>query len=137
MSNFLRLYKKVQDNMNKRAPVEKKNPSTFEKDKEDHSKCYLSYPKPPVLDMKWQTRDINVVERANTEKFSKLGNIVTLLRFLKLFFDDILVDMIFGYTKLYNHREKADISFDTTNERIWLFLSMLPLSLVGAIAFRP
>ena len=26
----------------------------FEKDKKDQSKCYLSYPKPPVLDMKWE-----------------------------------------------------------------------------------
>ena len=36
---------------------------------------------------------------------------VTLLRLLKLFFDDVLVDMIFGYTKFYSHIEKADISF--------------------------
>ena len=78
--------------------------------------------------MKCQTRDINVVERAKTENFSKLDNIVTPLRLLELFFDDVLVDMIVGYTKLYSHREKADISFETTNEKIWLFLSMLLLS---------
>ena len=29
-----------------------KKPLTFEKDKEDQSKYYLSYPKPPVLDIK-------------------------------------------------------------------------------------
>ena len=57
-----------------------------------------------------------------------LDDIVTLLRLLKLFFDDILVDMIFGYTKLHSHREKANISFEITNERIRLFSSMLLLS---------
>ena len=31
---------------------------TLEKDKEDQSKFYLSYPKSPVLDMKWANRDI-------------------------------------------------------------------------------
>ena len=53
---------------------------------------------------------------------------MTLFRLLKLFFDDVLVDMIFGYTKLYSHRERADISFEITNEQIRLFSSMLLLS---------
>ena len=75
-----------------------KEPSTLEK--EDQSK-YLNYPKPPVLDMKWENCDIKVVELENTPKFSKLDEIVTPLRLLGLFFDDILVDM-FGYTKLFN-----------------------------------
>ena len=57
-----------------------------------------------------------------------LDDIVTLLRLLKLLFDDILVDMIFGYTKLHSHREKANISFEITNEKIRLFSSMLLLS---------
>ena len=74
------------------------------------------------------TRDIDVVERADTGKFSKLDNIVTPLRLLELFFDDVLLDMIVGYTKLCSHRQKADISFETTNEKIWLFLSMLLVS---------
>ena len=78
--------------------------------------------------MKWETRDIDVVEPVNTGKFTKLDNIVTPLRLLELFFDDVLVDMIVGYTKLYSHRQKADISFETTNENMWLFLSMLLLS---------
>ena len=78
--------------------------------------------------MKWEICDIYVVERANISKFSKLIDRVTPLRLLKLFFDDVLVDMIVGYTKLYNHREKADISFQITNEKIHLFLSMLLLS---------
>ena len=38
---------------------------TLEKAKEDQSKYYLSYPKPPVLDIKWANSDINVVEWAN------------------------------------------------------------------------
>ena len=33
----------------------------------------------------------------------------------ELFFDDALVDMIVGYTKLYRHKEKADTSFEITN----------------------
>ena len=78
--------------------------------------------------MKWETRDIDVVERANTEKFSKLDNIVTPLRLLELFFDDVLVDMIVGYTKLHSHRERADIGFEITKEKIRFILSMLLLS---------
>ena len=41
---------------------------------------------------------------------------VTLPRRLKLFFDDVLVDMVFGNTKFYSHREKADISFEISKE---------------------
>ena len=78
--------------------------------------------------MKWETSDINVVERPNTEKFSKIDNIVTALRLLELLFHDALVDMIVGYTKLYSHREKTDISFEIANEKICLFLSMLLIS---------
>ena len=58
----------------------------LEKDKEDQSKYYLSYPKPPVLDIKWANRDINVVEWANIPKFSALDDLVTPLRLLELFF---------------------------------------------------
>ena len=77
--------------------------------------------------MKWETSDIDVVERANNEKFSKLDNGVTSFRLLELLFDDVLVDMIVGYTKLYSHREKVDISFEITNEKLRLFLNMLLL----------
>ena len=56
--------------------------------------------KPPVLDIKWENHDINVAARANILKFSKLDDIVTPLRLLELFFDDVLVDMIVGYAKL-------------------------------------
>ena len=58
----------------------------LEKDKEDQSKYYLSYPKPPVLDMKSANRDINVVEWANIPNISALDDLVTLLRLLELFF---------------------------------------------------
>ena len=61
-------------------------------------------------------------------KFSKLDDIVTPPRLLELLFDDVLVDMIFGFTKLYSHREKAGISFEITNEKVRLFLRMLLLS---------
>ena len=71
--------------MLKRAAVEKE-PLTLEKDKEDQSKYYLSYPKPPVLDMKSANRDINVVEWENITKFSAPDDLVTPLRLLKLFF---------------------------------------------------
>ena len=57
-----------------------------------------------------------------------LDHIVTHLRLLKLLFDYVLVCMIFGYTELYSHREKADISFVITNEKISLFSSMVLLS---------
>ena len=53
---------------------------------------------------------------------------MTPLRLFELFFDDVLVDMIVGYTKLHSHREKADISFEITNEKIHLLLGMLLLS---------
>ena len=53
---------------------------------------------------------------------------MTPLRLLKLFLDDILVDMIVGYAKLHSHRAKADISFEIPNEKNCLFLSMLLLS---------
>ena len=78
---------------------------------------YLNYPQWPVLDMKWENRDINIVERANIPKFSKPDDIVTPLTLLKLFFDDVLVDKIVDYTKLYSHREKADFIFEITNEK--------------------
>ena len=98
---FKGLNQKAQENISKRAAVEKE-PSTLEKDKEDQSKHYFSYPKLPVKDIQWENRDINVVEWANITKFSKLDNLVTPLRLLGLFFDDILVDMIAGSTKLYS-----------------------------------
>ena len=44
--------------------------------------------------MEWENLDINVVEWAKVLKFSKLKDIVTPLRLLELFFDDVLVDMI-------------------------------------------
>ena len=64
------------------------------KDKEDLSKNYLSYSKLPVLDMKWENCDINVVDQTNISNFSKIGYVMTPLRLLELSFDDVLVDML-------------------------------------------
>ena len=71
---------------------------------------------------------MTIVEWPNIQKFSTLDDIVAPLRLLELLFDDVLVDIIFGYTKLHSHREKAGISFEITKEKIRLFLSMLLLS---------
>ena len=68
-----------------------------------------------------------MAKQVNIPKFSKLDDIVTPLRVSELFFDNVLVDIIVGYTKLYSHREKADISFEITNEKN-------PLILKNAIA---
>ena len=46
-----------------------KEPLTLEKDKIDQSKYHLSCLKPPVTDMKWKNRDIDVIEWANSPKF--------------------------------------------------------------------
>ena len=62
------------------------------------------------------------------EQFSKLNDTVALLTILELFFDDVLVNMIAGNTKLYSHKEEAYISFEYTNKKILLFLSMLLLN---------
>ena len=59
---------------------------TLEKDKENYSKYYVSYPKPLVLDKKWANRDMNVIEWANIPKFSALDDLVTPLRLLESFF---------------------------------------------------
>ena len=93
--------------------------------KEGYRKGDLSYPKHLVLYIEWENRDINVVERANTKKFSKLNNIMTPLILLKFFSEDVLGDMIVGYTKLYNHRGKPILMFEVTNEKVRFFLSML------------
>ena len=58
----------------------------LEKNKEDQSKYYLSYPNPPVLDTKSANCDINVVEWANFPKFSALDDLVTPVRLPELFF---------------------------------------------------
>ena len=62
--------------------------------------------------MKWKNRDINVEEQANISQFSKLDDTGTLLRLFEQFFIDVLVDMIVGYTTLYDQREKGNISFE-------------------------
>ena len=78
--------------------------------------------------MKRGNSDINIVEQANIPKCSKLSDIGTPLRLFELFFDDALVDMVVGYTKLHVHKEKVDTSFEITNEIFRLSLGMLLLS---------
>ena len=53
---------------------------------------------------------------------------MTPLKFLESFFDNALVVLIGGYTKLYSYREKAGTSFEITNETFCLVLGMLLLS---------
>ena len=61
---------------------------------------------------------------------------VTPLGLFILFFNDVLVDMTFDYTKLYCHREKVSISFEITNEKIHFVLSMLLLSGCHKLPYR-
>ena len=77
--------------------------------------------------MKRGNCDNHVVEQVNVSKFSKLDDRGTSLRLFESFFNDALVDMIIGCTKLYSHREKADTSFEITDEIFCLFLEMLLL----------
>ena len=78
--------------------------------------------------MKWENHDINVVEQANIQKFSKLDDIGTLRKLFESLFDDTLVDMIFGSTKSYDNREKAHTSFEITNKTfLGIFLGILLL----------
>ena len=102
----------------------------LEKYEKDQSKYCLTYPKLFVLEIKWENGNINFAEWANIAKFSKLDDIMTPLRLLKLFFEDVLVNLTFCYIKLYSYREKADISFEITNEKIFLFLTILLLLLL-------
>ena len=102
----------------------------LEKYEEDQNKYCLSYPKLLVLKVKWENGNINFVEWANIAKFSKLDDIMTPLRLLKLFFEDVLVNLTFRYIKLYSYREKADIIFKISNEKIFLFLTILLLLLL-------
>ena len=83
---------------------------TLEKDKEDQSKYYLSYPKPSVLDMKWENRDIvcRMVKHSKFSSFNKwrLGeNIV--LRLMKCVTPrvsfDIFMDNYFTFFRLLTH----------------------------------
>ena len=55
---------------------------------------------------------------------------MTALRFSKLFFDDALVSMILGYTKLYSHGKKEDISWD--HIKVQKKENSLPISSMGS-----
>ena len=62
--------------------------------------------------MKWENRDIDVLEQTDIPQFSKLDDIGTPLRLFESFFVNMLVDMIVGCIKLYGHREKADTNLE-------------------------
>ena len=93
--------------------------------------------------MQWENRDTNIVEQASIAKFSKLDDIGTPLRLFELFFDDALIDMIVGYTKLHDNREKSETSFQINNETFRLSLacyylvSLLRFYTVKCIARQP
>ena len=53
--------------------------------------------------MEWGNRDTKFVEQVNILTFSKL------LSYSESFFHDAIVYIFVGYTKLYDHREKADV----------------------------
>ena len=63
--------------------------------------------------MKWENRDINVLQQANIPQFNRLDDIGTPLKPFKSLFVNLLFNMIVGYTKLYGHREKADTSLES------------------------
>lgn len=46
----------------------------LESNKEVQNQYYFSYPKPPILDVKEENRDIIVAERANIKKVPLLQN---------------------------------------------------------------
>ena len=62
--------------------------------------------------MKWENRDIIVLEQTNIPQFSKLDDIGIPHRLFESFFVNMLVDIIVGYIKLYGHRQKADTSLE-------------------------
>ena len=57
-------------------------------EKKGRPKYFQNYPNPPLLDMKLENRDINVVEQANIPQFSKLNDIGSPLRPFESFFVD-------------------------------------------------
>ena len=89
---------------------------TLEKDNEDQSKYYLSYPKPPVLDMKWENRDIvcRMVKDSKVSSSTKWRlreNIV--LRLMECVTPsvsfDIFMDNYFTFFRLLTHLEVNNI----------------------------
>ena len=78
--------------------------------------------------MKWENRNVNVVEQANSPQFNEPDNVGAPLRLFESSFVDVLVDMIVGNTKLYSHSKKTDISLEISNETCRLFSGMLLLS---------
>ena len=89
----------AQDNMSKRAAVEKEPPA-FQKDNEGQNSLLKIKIVFSLLDMKLENRDTNIAKPPNFPKFSKLYDIGNPLRLFKSFVHDALVDMIANNTKL-------------------------------------
>ena len=53
--------------------------------------------------MKWENRNVNVVEQANSLQFNEPDDVGASLRLFESFFVDVLVDIIVGNTNLYSH----------------------------------
>ena len=80
--------------MSKQAAIEQE-PLTLEKDK--------SYPNPPVLNMKWANRNINVIEWANIQSARRVSDSS---KASGIILYDVLVDIILCYIKLYGRESK-------------------------------
>ena len=90
--------------------------------------------KQPLLDVKWENYDINVVQQAYIRKFSKLDNIGTPLRLFESFFDDALVDEIVDYTKL--QREMTATQGSKMYELVQFNNILAPMALIQNIGFQ-
>ena len=78
--------------------------------------------------MKWENRDINVLEQTNIPQFSRLDDIGTPLRLFESFFVNMLVHMIVRYTKFMVIERKQILVLKTSHETFRLFFGMLFLS---------
>ena len=99
----MKLYEKAQNNISKPAAAET---GLLKKIR----KIFYLLPKAVCFKNEWGNRDINVAEQTFQSLISQPMQ-GPLSNFLKLFFDDALVEMVVDYTKLNGHREKADTSF--------------------------
>ena len=76
--------------------------------------------------MVWANCDIDVAEWANIPKFSAVDDLLIPDRLLDLFF--VTFQLIWFLAISSCTVEKAGINFEITNNKIWLFLSMLLLT---------
>ena len=85
--------------------------------------------------MKWENRNVNVEEHANSPQFKKQDDAGAPLRLSESFFVDVLVDvMCWQHQELYSHSEKADIVLKFLMKHFGY--SQVCFSLEGAICFQ-